>query len=205
MEEQAKREFQHERNTPLPNRVRDGQFEDDVLILQGAEIPWDDVQFMALGVIDQVVKDADGPKGVFRKMMGKVMGKEEQKQSGSKDRSRQVREVYLLDMVVAGYDQVFRLDSGSINYRQFLDEVGYVSLHNFYRFCVHLARRATKSRIDASLEAFLGRRRESLKHYAAFYDFELEMQNMAEDLEAQTPQSELDLSRDSWVEEWSDW
>ncbi|MCA9794168.1 MAG: hypothetical protein KC910_20310 [Candidatus Eremiobacteraeota bacterium] len=202
-EEPRGKELIHERGTPLPTRIRDGQFEDEHLMLDGLRVPWDDVYFMALGIIDQVVKDNDGPKGVFRKMMGKARGSDDE--SKSSNRGRHVSEVYILDLFVDGYEQAFRFDSAAINYRQFLDEVGYISMQNFFKFCVHLARRTTRARFDASLVGFLGRRRELVRHFDAIYDFELEVQNFIDRMDDQTEQKDVDLSRDSWMDEWSDW
>lgn len=202
-QEPRAKELIHERGTPLPTRVRDGQFEEEHLVLEGLRVPWGDVYFLALGIIDQVVKDNDGPKGVFRKMMGKAMGKDDD--SKSSNRGRQVSEVYILDLFIEGYEQAFRFDSGAINYRQFLDEVGYISLHNFFKFCVHLARRTSQARFDQSLVGFLARRREQVRHYDAIYDFELELQSLIDKLDDQTEQQQVDLSRDSWMDEWSDW
>lgn len=198
-------DFQLNRSIPLPSRVRTGAFEDDELVLENARIPWGEVECLALGIIDLVVKEAEAPRGAMRKMMGKVMGKDEENKSSN--RSGQVRETYIVDLFVEGEPRAFRLESGNVSYRQFLDEVGYVSLHNFYKFCVHLTRRCTEAKVNPGMAAFLKRKRESVEHFPALYDFELEVQ--AQRLEQEqprlTPVSELDLSRDNWADEWDDW
>lgn len=191
------------RSTPLPTRVRSGQMEKDCLLLEAVEVPWQDIELITLGVIDQIVRDADAPKTTMQKMMGKVMGKEDDKKSSRGQ--KEVREVYLLDLYVKGHPGAFRIDSGNLNYRSFLDEVGYVSLHNFYRFCVRLVRGASGTRVDDSMVAFLNRRREAVRHYNAVYDYELEAQQMLDRIDSLTPQAELDLSRESWVDEWDEW
>lgn len=205
MSDDEPRALKHSRSTPLPARAREGSFTEEHLILGGAEIPWGDVHHVSLGIVDQTVRDAQAAGGMMRKVVGKVMGKEDESKGGSHQKGKQVREVYLLDLYCEGYAQPFRLDSGSINYRMFLDEVGYVSMHNFFRFTVRLCRQLGAALFDESLVAFLARRRESVRHYGALYDFELDVAASMDREEAWTAQTEVDLTRDSWVEEWDGW
>jgi hypothetical protein len=191
-----------ERATPLPTRVRDGSFGDEHLDAGGEKIPWTSVRYVALGVIDQMVKDSELKKGPLRKMMQKVTGGEET--SSAKDRARQVREVYLLDLYTDLQDQPFRFEAGNINYKSFLPQAGYVSHHNFYRFVVNLARRLPHATITQSLAAFLAKRRDRVAHFQDFYDYELETEQQMRFSRDILPMSDADLSHDSWVEEWSE-
>lgn len=197
------REVRHERNRPLPFRVREGCFEEDVLILENIEIPWEDISLLSLAIIEWEVKAAEGPQTMVQKMIGKsLMGREEEKGAG---KGRQTSDIYILDIFVEGYDQAFRVDSANLNYRQFLDEIGYISLHNFYKFIVKLCRGAVNARVDPSIVAFLARKRHEIRRYGATYDFELEVQNFLNNLDSMIPQADLDLSRDSWMDDWEDW
>jgi hypothetical protein len=191
-----------ERAAPLPTRVRDGSFHEDHLDAGGEQIPWSSVKYVALGVIDQMVKDSELKKGPLRKMMQKVVGGEDS--SSAKDRAKQVREVFLLDVFTDLQDQPFRFEAGNINYKSFLDRVGYVSHHNFFRFCVHLARKVPHVTITQSLASFLGKRRDRVAHFADFHDYELEVDQQFRFSREVVPMEGIDLSNDSWIDEWSD-
>lgn len=191
-----------ERAKPLPTRVRDGSFEEDHLDAGGEPIPWASVKGLALGVIDQMVKDSELKKGPLRKMMQKVVGGEDT--SSAKDRAKQVREVYLLDIFTDGQEQPFRFEAGNINYKSFLDQVGYVSHHNFFRFCVHLARKVPHATVTQSLASFLAKRRDRVAHFADFHDYELETEQQFKFDRDVLPLQGIDLANDSWIEEWTD-
>lgn len=200
-EDDQPKQRHYERVTPLPNRIRDGSFEEEFLVAAGQEVPWSSVQVVALGVIDQMVRDSELKKGPLRKMVKKVTGGEES--DSAKDRAKTVREVYLLDVFTDVQEQPFRFEGGSINYKSFLDKVGYVSHHNFFRFCVHFARRVTHAKCTTSLEAFVAKRRDRVAHYNDYHDFELELVQQIRLDRDLIPIEEIDLSRDSWMEEWS--
>lgn len=192
-----------ERAAPLPTRVRDGSFGEEHLEAGGEQIPWSSVKFLALGVIDQMVKDSELKKGPLRKMMQKVTGGEDT--NSAKDRAKQVREIYLLDLFTDLQDQPFRFEAGNVNYKSFLDKgVGYVSHHNFYRFVVNLARHVPHATITQSMAAFLAKKRERIAHFPDFHDFELETEQQFRFERDVLPLEGVDLSKDSWVDEWSE-
>ena len=85
--ETAPKPRMYERATPLPSRVRDGTFEEDHLVAGGEQIPYDAIEYLALGVIDQMIKDSELKKGPLRKMVKKVTGGEEG--DSAKDRAKQ--------------------------------------------------------------------------------------------------------------------
>jgi len=200
-EEDLPKARHYERVAPLPSRVRDGSFEEEHLVAGGEQVPYQDIEYLALGVIDQMVRDSELKKGPLQKMVKKVTGGEES--DSAKDRAKQVREVFILDVFTKDRQQPFRFAGGNINYRSFLDNVGYVSHHNFYRFCVHLARKVPHATITASLASFLARQREKVAHFNDFHDFELEVQQQIRFERDLVPLEGVDLSRDSWVEEWT--
>ncbi len=191
-----------ERATPLPIRVRDGSFTQTYLDASGEKIPWTSVRRIALGIIEQMVKDSELKKGALRQMVQKVTGGEDS--SSAKDRAKQVREVYILDVFTDLQDQPFRFEAGNINYKSFLDKVGYVSHHNFFRFCVHLTRHVPHALVTNSLIALLGKRRDRVARFQDFHDFELETdQQFKTDRDVASLEG-VDLSRDSWMDEWTD-
>lgn len=190
-----------ERSAPLPTRVRDGSFSEEALDAGGERIPWSSVKFIALGVIDQMVKDSEPKTGPLRKMMQKVTGGEDT--SSAKDRAKQVREVYLLDLFTEIQDQPFRFEAGNINYKGFLDKAGYVSHHNFYRFVVRLLRQVPGAVVvTQSLAGFVAKRRDRVAHFSDFHDYEMEAEQQFKFDRDVLPIAEVDLSNESWVDEW---
>lgn len=196
------RALQYERAAPLPTRIRDGSFGDDQLLAGGEPVPYSSIKYLALGIIDQMIKDSELKKGPLQKMVKKVTGGEDG--DSAKDRARVTTEVYILDVFTDLQDQPFRFAAGNVNYKSFLDRVGYVSHHNFFRFCVHFARKVPHAFATESLAAFLAKRRDRVAHFDDFHDFELEVsQQMRFDRDL-IPIADLDLSRDSWMDEWSE-
>ncbi len=196
-----------ERSTPLPTRVRDGSFGDEFLEAGGEQIPWTSVRSVALAVIDQMVKDSEPKQGPLRKMMQKVTGGEDT--SSAKDRAKQVREVYLLDVFTERQDQPFRFEAGNVNYKSFLDKVGYVSHHNFFRFVVTLLRRVREGSestvmVTQSLANFVAKRRDKVGHFSDFHDYEMEVEQQFRFDRDVVPLAEVDLSNESWIDEWEE-
>lgn len=201
--EESERKARHyERVTPLPSRVRDGSFEDDHLVAGGELIPYESIRYLALGVIDQMVKPSELKKGPLQQMVKKVTGGEDS--DSPKDRAQQTRQLHILDVFTDLQDQPFRFAASNVNYKTFLDKVSYVSHHNFFRFCVHFARKAPHAICTTSTAAFLAKKREKVAHFGDFHDFELEVSQQLRFDRDLVAIAELDLSRDNWMEEWSD-
>lgn len=201
-EDDMPRNRMYERAVPLPTRVRDGSFEEDGIDAAGEKIPYSSVKYVALGVIDQMVKDSELKKGPLQKMVKKVTGGDDG--DSAKDRARVTRQVYILDVFTDIQEQPFRFEGGSVNYKSFLDKTGYVSHHNFFRFVVHFARRVPHAIATTSLAAFIAKRRDKVSHYDDFHDFELEVAQQMRFERDLIPMSDIDLSRDSWMEEWTE-
>lgn len=207
-EEQASVKAEHghpvssrpKRSVVLPTRVRDGCFTESYLDAGGEHIPWAEIEFVSLAIIDQMVKDSEPKKGPLTNMVQKVTRGGEGRES-NKAKPRETRDVYILDVHTTLQDRPFRFDGASINYKSFLDRAGYVSHHNFYRFVVRLCRQIPQAMITTSLAAFLAKRRERIAHFSDYYDYELETEQQRRHLRDVLPVSEVDLSNDSWVEE----
>jgi hypothetical protein len=191
----------YERSAPLPSRIRDGSFEENHLVAGGEEIPYEAIEYLALGVIDQMVKASELKKGPLSKMVKKVTRGEEG--DSAKDRAAQTREIYILDVFTSLQDQPFRFAAANVNYKSFLDKVTYVSMHNFFRFVVHFARKVPQATVTASTAAFIAKKRDKVAHYDDFHDFELEVAQQFRFDRDLMPVSEVDLSRDNYIEEWS--
>lgn len=202
------RQPMHERSTPLPRRVKSGKITDQALTFdipdqEPLEVPWDQVELMALGLIEETPTDVSGPKGAMRQMFGKLTGKA----SDNEERKmRQVREVYLLDVFVAHHDRPFRMDSATVNYKAFLGaDMSFVSFQNFFRLATRLARNAINAKFDESLVHFFNRRRDQVRKYSAVYDFELELQQIRQKMEHLPGHDQLKLERETWADEWGEY
>ncbi|MEW6278286.1 MAG: hypothetical protein AB1758_06670 [Candidatus Eremiobacterota bacterium] len=196
----------HHRTTPLPLRVKSGTMGDQLLTLETAngplEVPWGDVELVALGMIEEIPMDVQAPKGALRQMFGKITGKASENEER---KLRQVREIYLLDLYTSSFEQPFRIDSATVNYKSFLGhDMSYVSFQNFFRLVTRLARGCTSARFDESVTAFLNRRRDAVKRYPAVYDFELELQQIRSRMDELTEHGALNLQRETWADEWDD-
>lgn len=198
----------HGRSTPLPKRVKVGKVTEQTLQFflpdqELIEFPWDQIELMALGLIEEAATDVSGPKGAMRQMFGKLTGKASENEER---KTRQVREIYLLDVYIKNHDQPFRMDSATVNYKSFLGaDMSYVSFQNFFRLATRLARHAVNARFDEALVAFFTRRKDGVKKFPAVYDYELELQQSRQKLEHLATHDQLKLDRETWAEEWGEY
>ena len=189
---------QHERAVPLPIRVRTGCIDAEGLTLEGTLLPWDSIQYLALGLLHHSLGSMEPPKTMVRQVFSKLTNKDD----GSVRKIAQYQEAWLLDIYGAPTDPPFRLDCVNINYRSFLGtDVAMISMHNFYRLVVRIARGATTARVNQYLTSLIKRRRDQIRPYGAIYDFETECQNELYQLQMLPLTSDLDLSRDNYATE----
>lgn len=178
----------------LPNRVKSGEFTSSGIALETsaghANVAWENVEMLALGVIEEPFGSAEAQKSGLRSMVRKLFFGENQ---GQEQRVRKVRDVFLFDMFVRGQAHPYRFDGATVNYRAFLGDVSYASGQNFSRLVTRIVHGSLEARLDASLLAFLLGQREKVRHYGAIYDFELEAAQNRERLHALVPRREVQL------------
>ena len=191
---------QHQRSFPLPLRVRSGSLSEEFFLLEGAEVPWGEIKLLSLGTIHHSLGNMDPPKTMVRQMFGKLMGKDDR----AEKKAARHQESILLDLYLGNQDAPYRFDSVNVNYREFLGaDLAFISMHNFYRLVVRIARKATAAKVNDNCLAFLNRRREQIRPHGAVYDFELEAQADLRNRYANLKNStDVDLTRDNYVEEW---
>lgn len=178
--------------SPLPLRIKSGSFEKQCFSIETAgeifEIPWENIELLTLGVVEEDVGNPQGPKSGLRNLIRKVFFGEETSQNALK---RAVREVYLIDVFVKELATPFRIESTSVNYRKLLPEAGFVSFLNFLELVKVISRRAVAARVDASCFALMKGRRENVRRYPAIYDFDLESQTARKNLSNQCLRGDL--------------
>lgn len=192
----------HNRTIPLALRVRQGALSEAALVLENEEIPWEHVQYVAVGVVHHALNNMEPPKTMVRQVFGKIMGKDDKSERKAKNHQESI----LLDIYTGTSENPYRLDSVNVNYKAFLGgDQQFISVHNFYRLLVRLARLAKEARLNEAAVNFILRRREQIRPSAAVYDFELECQNEYRNrLDTLKKTTDLDLSRDNYAEEWGE-
>lgn len=178
----------------LPVRVKSGEFSGQTMSLETAggrvSLRWDQVQFIALGIIEDSVGDQEAARSGLRSMIRKLFFGES---TSNQSRARQVRETYLLDVYAAEQPAAYRFDGTNVNYRSFLGDVSYISSQNFQRLTARIVSDAVECRLDASAAAYMTGHREKVRRFPNVYDFELESAQNRERLDEQTPRSRIEV------------
>lgn len=152
------------------------------------EVSWGDVELLCVGVLEEPVGTPRESRSPMRKMVRQVFFGENAREE---EKIRKVRDVWMLDVYVAGQGAPYRFDAASVNYRSFFGQVSYISQQNFQRLVACVARDSHEARLNASAVAFLQAHRERIKRYASVQDFELESSQCRERLGSQIPRLEI--------------
>lgn len=156
-------------------RVKSGKISPETLVintLKGEkEISWQDIEFMCLGIISEVIPSIHGPVPPIKKMVTNVLlGKGSEKE----EKVKNIRTSYILDIFIKEKNEVLRFDSAYINYKSFLETIDYISLNNFKTLLKKISNLAAECVKDKCLCAFLDNQRDSLIYYKSLNDFEIE-------------------------------
>ncbi len=147
-------------------------------------IPRDSVVFITFGIIDEEVGFSEARQSGLRKMIrGMVFGEEQVPHAPQKS----YRHVHLMDVFVKGEERPFRIDGAHFNYRLILDEVGHNSNENFRNFMASLISLCPNCYFTRSVQGFILRRKEEVKHYNGVYDFEIDSQQARRRMDEQIP------------------
>ena len=176
----------------LPARIKAGRFSPQGMVLETAggsvEVPWGDVELLCVGVLEESVGSPREARSPMRNMVRQVFFGENRR---DEEKIRKVRDVWILDVYVAGQAVPYRFDASSVNYRSFFGEVSYMSHQNFLRLVASVAHECRESRLNGSATALLLRQKERVKHYASIQDFELESSQCRHRLSHQIPRAEI--------------
>ena len=199
--------LRHGRSLPLPPRVKSGLFKEACFTVDTAsqtfEIAWDKVTAVFLGFVNER-QDTESAAYVTEKMVGDMGRMVKGVKSGDDGKIVSFRESQVLDVIVEGFDEPLRFESDNLNYRAFLGRVSYMSFQNFFKFVHTFVSRAKGARFNDNVAKFLTWNRYEIKRCGAFYEHDEEVANCLSNLDSLLKWEDLDLSRTSWAQEWSD-
>lgn len=179
---------------PVPFRVKSGEISPQRITLvtskQSREILWEDIEFIALGIIRDEVAGGKAPQSQVRALVRHYLFGDNQKDTEIK---KELRESYYLDIFILNEETPYRIDHTTVNYRGFLRNMTYNSAQNFRRLTGGIVYYSLNAKLDRCLTAYLNREKEKLIKYDGFYDFELECLKMRSKLYTQTSRSDIEI------------
>lgn len=199
----------HQRTTPLPLRIKSGHFTEEALVgetPQGTvEIPWSEVEYVALGmIVERSEQEAEAYK-VQRLVKGISRMATGGSPSDDKDKIVSYKPTNYLDLYCRGREAPLRFDSLSVNYRGFLGpNLSHVSFQNFFRLVREVCRRCSQAQFLQGIKPFLAWDRDHMRKYQAVHDFENETFLAITRRQKLIPWSELDFTRTGWADGWQE-
>lgn len=196
----------HGRSLPLPLRVKTGAIAEDHFVAETAKdyftVPWDKVKLVCLGFVEERY-DTEATAYATQKLindMGRMV------KGGSPDEGKIVsfKESQILDVCVEGFAEPLRFEANNLNYRAFLGKVSFMSLQNFFRFVRAFASHCQQARFTPNVKHFLAWQRFELRRFPAFHDYNESVSLALANLDKQLVFADLDFSRTSWAQEWSE-
>jgi hypothetical protein len=185
--------------TRLPIRVKSGEISEENLTLLTAlevrKIPWESVEMIALGMINEEIDTGKAPKSKMRSFLRQFLVGETNKPSEDK---RNVRDFCLLDIYIKGEDCPYRIDQSIVNYRGFIEKPGYISADNFNKLTRRLTFYAKYSKLDPNLVAFLTKTKADVKKFGSILDYELDLQTSRRNAAALKPRTEIGILKESF-------
>lgn len=163
-------------HTYLPQRIVNGSIKPEGFEIFTAEkkqlIPWNSIQLVCLGLVEEPALEM--PKNFYtqiRDAFKHFFSKEEKQNEG-----QPVRQTYYLEMFVSGQALPLRMESTSINYRSFIEEVDYVSSSNFKKFLQLLTAKLPDCVFTESIYAILENQKSNIKKFGNIYEFQRDCQ-----------------------------
>ncbi len=158
---------------PIPFRVQSGSAGSRGLILETYDdvykFQWDQVEFLALGLIVNQLNHGKSPKSGMRMKIRELLLGDPEKKFKVKYQS----ELHILDIYLKDREAPFRIDQGSINYRGFLMRPGYVSIDNFRQLVAQVSYYSRQAHLNHQLREFLKNPRSRLDPFESLYDFQI--------------------------------
>jgi hypothetical protein len=161
----------------VPFKVKSCRMEDNRLILKLSdsviEIPREKISFCCYGVIEEDVNKIDNPRSPIRKMIvGTLTGDDSKKDATY----RYSKILYLMDLYIDEYKNIYRFDSSAVNYKDSLEKVELVSLKNFYELMKNIYEfiQNTQCRFNENIINYFQNKKYMIHKQKSINDFELE-------------------------------
>lgn len=143
-------------SSKVPFRIKSGKFLDSYAEVEISDetrkIDYSDIEYICAGVIKDKTISATPPKTGLGKMLNSLFSKDSNK---DEDNTPIIKTFYLLDIYVKDQAVPFRINGGFVNYKSFLEKIGYISLENFKMLLKEFAFRAKKSKFNKTACDFL--------------------------------------------------
>ncbi len=197
----------HGRSQPLPLRVKSGSFSDTGFSADTAQetydVPWEKVRLVCVGLVAER-SVTDSAAYVTEKMVSDV-GRMIKGGSADNGKIVSIVESNVLDAFIEDMSEPLRFDSSLLNYRSFLGrDMAFVSFQNFFKFVHKFVSHCRNSRFSPTVAKFLSWKRYEIQRYPSFYEYNEEATNNLAHLEVMLGYDDLDLSRTTWAQEWSE-
>lgn len=159
--------------TYVPRRIKKATFSDEEFEVETSagkiKFKWDEVKFVFLGVIEEVISRPDVAPSKLRSMIRQIFFEASEDRESRKPQTK--RSVYI-DLFLKDVEQILRIDSSSIDYRGLIPEVGYNSEINFRQLVKELAHRFKTDCLDKTFLAFLEDKKSEIRCFSSVYDFQ---------------------------------
>lgn len=199
--------LRHGRSLPLPLRIKTGSIGDEKFVAENHkehhEIPWEQVKMVCLGMIAER-QETEVAAYVTEKVISDMGRSIKGGRSADDGRIVSFRETQVLDVFVEGFSEPLRFESGIINYRAFLGKISFVSFQNFFKFVHTFVSHCKESRFNENVKKFLSWQRYDLQSWPSFDEYNADLSRYMAILDKLLRYEDLDLSRTSWAQEWTD-
>ena len=157
----------------LPVRIKSGSIQDDHIHIETSkeseDISFADIDYICLGIIEEKFTSSEPPKSKMRTMVNGLLGGA---RGGKETKIRpESRMINILDIYTKGNDVPYRIDASAINYKGFIDKIGYISRDNFRNLLKSICIKASDSKFSASLISFMLKMREKPIVFSSLDDF----------------------------------
>ena len=178
-------------SSKVPFRIKSGKFLDSYVEVEISDetrkIIYSDIEYICAGVIKDKTISATPPKTGIGKMLNSLFSKDVSKDD---ENTPIVKTFYLLDIYVKEQSVPFRINGGFVNYKSFLEKIGYISLENFKMLLKEFSFRAESSKFNRTAFDFL-KKSPIKKFYASELAFLSESSEEREKLEVQHSWNEI--------------
>jgi len=180
----------------VPVRIKSGHIEDEHIVAEAGgefqKIPFESIEYICLGIIDEKLTTSDPPKSNMRNMIQGFFGGGDKSDKETKIQPTS-RTTYILDIYVKNIPAPFRIDASSINYKGFIKKVTYISADNFKMLVHNICSKSENCRFNNALVTFLTKRKEKPQIFTSKNEFELVSIKKRHNLESEASWQELDF------------